>query len=190
MIKVVASDPTAEELEAILSHPNAFYEIVDGEIVEKPQMSAFSRLIARRLFKALDEIATAQRLGTAVHEWMLVLDPARPLKRQPDVAFVSFERWPVDREIPEEGEWETIPDLAVEILSPRDLGRKTARKIREYFRYGVKQVWIIQPETREIYVYESPKRILVLDEEDDLDGGEIVRGFRLPVAELFRRTVS
>src|SRR4051812_12921039 len=85
MIRIVASDPTPEELEAALSNPDAFYEVVDGEIVEKPQMSAFSRWIALRLYESLRDSARAGGLGVAVHEVMLVLDPARPLKRQPDV---------------------------------------------------------------------------------------------------------
>lgn len=190
MSKTFAAEPTAEELQATLSHPDAFYEIVDGEIVEKPHLGIYARWISHILFHALSQSARNEASGTAVHEVMFVLDPARPLKRQPDVAFVSFERWSEDREMPEDGEWEVVPDLAVEVISPRDLSLAPTRKIREYFQYGVKQVWIIQPATREVYVYESPKRIIVLDETDHLDGGLIVPSFLVSVADLFRRTVG
>lgn len=190
MIRIVASDPTAEELRAVLSHPDAFYEVVDGRIVEKPQMSAFSLLIARTLYEALSEFCGHHAGGAAFLEFTFVLDPTRPLKRRPDVAYVSFERWPADREIPEDGDWEVVPDLAVEVVSPRDLHQEIALKVLEDFRHGMKQVWVVHPGTREVYIHEAPKRVKVLDEQDVLDGGAILPGFRLPVADLFRRTVG
>lgn len=191
MIRIVASDPTAAELQAVLSHPEAFFEVVDGEIVEKPKMSVFSQLVARRLYKLMDEVATAGRSGTVVHEWMFAIDADRPLKRRPDIAFVSYERWPADREVPEQGDWEVVPDLAIEVISPRDLSGEVALKIREYLRYGVKQVWVVHPESRAITVhYTSPRRIEEFEEGDILEGGPILPGLRITVGDLFRRTVG
>ena len=190
MIRTSSPTPTPEELESALSHPEAFYEIVDGEIVEKSPMSAFAYLIALRIRDLLSDHARAHGLGIAVHEWVFLLDAGRPLTRRPDAAFVSFERWPADREIPEVGEWEVVPDLAIEILSPNHQSRNLRIKLREYFRYGVRQVWVVHPETREVAVYHSPKKVEYFDEDDTLDGGEILPGLQLPVATLFRRTVG
>ena len=190
MTRSTLSEPTSEELAAALSDPDALYEIVDGAIVEKPEMSFLAAMIAMRLWAALNEFAKVQRIGVAVHETVFVLDPSRPLKRRPDAAFVSFDRWPEDQEIPEEGDWEVVPDLAIEVLSPRDVDRDVNRKLREYFRYGVRQVWHVRPSTGEVYVYDSPKQITVYDGDDILDGGALLPGFRLTLADLFRRTVG
>jgi Uma2 family endonuclease len=191
MIRTKTSEPSPQELAAVLSDPDAFYEIVDGEIVEKPEMGIYSMVIARRIYDALREFTDIHGLGTAVMEFRFVLDQARPLRRQPDVAFVSFDRWPTNREIPEEGDWEVVPDLAVEVLSPHDVAGEVFRKVREYFRYGVRSVWLVRPETRDVHVYTSAKTIVVIDEDDEfLDGGDLLPGWRMPLADLFRRTLS
>ena len=186
MIQTTIAEPTPEELEAVLSRPDAQYEIVDGEIVEKPDVSMRAQWIALGFFRRIDEFIRANRLGWAGHELKFLLDPARPLSRQPDVSFVSYERWPAGKRWANEGDWPVVPDLAIEILSLHDRGGKTSKKVREYFRYGVKQVWLIQPETCEVSIYTAPKRVQILDEEDTLDGGDVLPGFRLAVADLFK----
>lgn len=185
MIGHPALEPSPEELARVLSHPDAFYEIVDGKIVEKAPMSIRSRWLGLMLYRRIDDHVRAHKLGWAGHNLMFVLDPARPLSRQPDVAFVSFDRWPADRDWDAEGEWPVVPDLAIEIVSPHDRHGESAKKIREYFRYGVRQVWVIQPETREVTVYHSPKQIQVFDGDDTIDGGDILPGFRVRVSDLF-----
>lgn len=190
MTKAASRENPSEGVVAPRSQTASFGEVVDGEIVELPDMSIFAYVIALRLRDALSAYAETHRRGVAAHEWVFVLDAARPLKRKPDAAFVSFDRWPEDREIPEQGDWQVVPDLAIEVISPSDLNRDVSQKVREYFRYGVRQVWIIQPEARQVLVYLSPKSIEVFDRDDVLDGGDILPGFRMPVAELFRRTVG
>ncbi len=186
MNRTVHAEPTPEELEAVLSHPDASFEIVDGEIVEKSNVSIRAQWIALGLFRHIDEFVRANRLGWAGHELKFLLDPARPLSRQPDVSFVSYERWPAGKRWADEGDWPVVPDLAIEILSPHDRGGKVSKKVREYFRYGVRQVWLIQPETSEVSIYTAPKRVQILDEEDAIEGGDVLPGLRLAVADLFK----
>ena len=122
-------------------------------------MSAFAFLIARRICQLIDDFAKVNGLGVAVHEWVFLLDPARPLTRRPDAAFVSFQRWPADREVPEFGEWEVVPDLAIGSHEPeRPQPQAPAEAPGLIFRYGVRQVWVVHPESREVAVYHSPKR--------------------------------
>ena len=74
-----------------------------------------------------------------------------------------------------------IPDSAVEVISPNDVFQDVlAKDGREYFRYGVKQVWIALPVDREIYVYVSPKDVRVFTALDELDDGTLLPG--LPTA--------
>ena len=43
----------------------------------------------------------------------------------------------------------------------------------------------VYPGPRQVYVYRSPVQIRVLTAADELDGGELLPGFRAPVAGLF-----
>lgn len=84
-----------------------------------------------------------------------------------------------------EGDWEVIPDLAIEVIGPSDRDREIQARLSDYFRYGVRQVWIVRPLDGSISIYESPRRVTILGPEDELDGGPILPGFRLPLSTLF-----
>ena len=94
------------------------YEIVNGQKVELPPMSIYATRIAGKLYARLDVHAESHALVTAVMEGLFILDPVIDLRRRPDVAFVTAAKWPVDRPLPESGDWEMVPDLAVEVVSP------------------------------------------------------------------------
>jgi Uma2 family endonuclease len=162
------SDMTAATFEPpVATAPDdMLFEIVDGQVVEKP-VGAYSTWLAFQLAAWLDAYVREHRLGIVVTEMVFILDAQRNLRRRPDVAFVSAERWPIGQPPPPEGDWDVIPDLAVEVLSPREETRHSLRKVNEYFRYGVKEVWLAAPEDRMVYLYRDAKsaRILQADEE-------------------------
>jgi len=163
------------------------HEIVNGRLVELPPMSGYAGWIASRLDQRMGSFAEEHALGTVVTETMFVLDPEQDLRRRPDVAFVSVERWSLDQELPLDGDWAVVPDLAVEVVSPSDLLEAVVAKMCEYFRLGVRQVWVVLPGQRQVYVYDAPTRVRILSEADELEAGSLVPGFRLQVATLFRR---
>jgi Uma2 family endonuclease len=165
------------------------YEIVNGERVELPPMSVYASLIAKRLLLPVERVATEHSLGTAVIETLFVLDDTADLRRRPDVAFVSAARWPLDREIPEVGDWVVVPDLTIEVTSPNDLFPEVLGKVHEYFDHRVRLVWVVVPEERQVYVYRSPTDVTILGIEQTLEC-ELLPGFRLRLAELFQRTAT
>ncbi len=178
------------ELSATVAEPakeEPLYEVVNGQKVELPPMSIYASWIASRLQSRIGPFAETHGLGTVVTEALFILDPVKNLRRRPDVAYVSAEKWPLDRPMPETGDWELIPDLTVEVVSPNDVFQDVLAKMREYFRLGVKQVWIVLPVDREIYVYDSPKDLRILTAGDELEGGALLPSLRLPVGSLFQR---
>ena len=78
-----------------------------------------------------------------------------------------------------------MPDLAVEIVSPTNLAEEIDRTITEYFQAGVRLVWVFYPDSGRVYVYQSPTHVGILERDDTLDGGEVLPGFRLPIAGLY-----
>jgi Uma2 family endonuclease len=161
------------------------YEVVDGRILELPPMGAYESDIANFLARLLDEHASKSRLGRAFVELLFLIDVARGLKRRPDLAFVSVARWPYGKRAPKGEAWDMVPDLAVEVVSPSNGAAEIAEKVRDYFQAGTPLVWVIYPGTRQVYVYTSVSAVRILLEPADLDGGDLLPGFHLPLNRLF-----
>jgi Uma2 family endonuclease len=103
--------------------------------------------------------------------------------RAPDLAFVRSDRIP-ERGIPKKF-WQGAPDLAVEVLSPGDTFSEVEEKIEQWLDAGARAVWIINPRRRGVSVYRPMTDVTHLTEGDELDGGEVVPGFRCKVSEIF-----
>ncbi len=166
-----------------LTNDEILYEVVNGQRVELP-MSAWETDIASELHVYLGNFARENKLGRAVVE-MLFLLAVVGSKRRPDVAYVSYQRWPRQRRVPRKEAWEVVPELAIEVVSASNTAEEVLTKIGEYFAAGVLRVWVIYPTQEQVYVYQSPTQNRILTRGDQLDGEEILPGFRLPVAALF-----
>jgi Uma2 family endonuclease len=108
------------------------------------------------------------------------------LVRLPDVTFIAWERLP-NEEFPAEPIPDLAPDLAVEVLSKSNTRAEIERKLREYFAAGARLAWVLDPKSRTVRVHISPTEFRTLQEEDTLDGGEVLPGFQLPIREWFER---
>lgn len=164
------------------------YELIDGKVVGVEEMGVYSGEVANLLRDELAAHGKATKSGRARMELLFPIptptDPDR--LRRPDCAFISFDRWPEDMSIPFQGNpAPVVPDLAVEVVSPSDNGDDIVSKLNEYLRAGVRMVWLIFPNERQLYSYTSPKNVRVFTVEDNLDGGEVLPGFRFPMASLF-----
>jgi Uma2 family endonuclease len=165
---------------------DALYEVVDGRVVEKPPTGAYSTLLASAFQDALSPWVRERQLGRVVTEMLFRINRAKELQRRPDVAFVSAEKWPLHRPVPNVDAWDVVPDIAIEVMSPSNSTAATQAKIRGYFKAGVRQVWVVHPETAEVYVYDSPKSVRIFERGDVLDGGPLLPGFQLPLAGVFQ----
>jgi Uma2 family endonuclease len=103
--------------------------------------------------------------------------------RAPDVSFVRRDRVPEGAEA--QKFFNGAPDLAVEIVSPTEDREDAFRKIGEYFEAGARQVWIVQPATRTVTVYHSMDRVRTYEANEELEGGDLLPGFRCAVSDLF-----
>ena len=192
----MATTAELEALELATSTPAmprdeaSFYEFVDGRWIETPPMSYFASLFANRLSRDLNKHIDQQAPcpGLVVVETLFRIPVAKDAsrKRRPDLAFVSSDRWPIDRPASlREEAWDVVPDLAVEVVSPTDIAGDLLGKVKEYFQAGVRLVWVVYPMQRCIHVFEAWNRIRVVIETDELDGGEVLPGFRRSVDLLF-----
>jgi Uma2 family endonuclease len=165
---------------------DSLYEVVNGRVVEKTPMGAYEGELASLLLEYLAPFIRTHQLGKVVVEVLFQLDPATNLQRRPDVAFVSCERWALDRQVPDEAAWDVVPDLAIEVVSRTNTAYEVVAKADEYFRAGVRCVWVVYPNISAVYLYESANMIRVLRLGDELGGASLLPGFRLPLTALFQ----
>lgn len=159
------------------------YEMVYGEMRERtmpnPQHGRIQAKIAIKLGLYLEQ----HEIGVVYKETNFEF--AKGLTRVPDIAFISFENFPNEGE--EKGSrWHIPPDLAIEVISPSDIYEDVQEKIIEYFTFGVKQVWIVSPESKTLTIYHSLKKTTIFTKEDEVVCEDILPDFRLHLSEIFQ----
>lgn len=158
-------------------------ELVDGTLVEKTMGYAES-LVAQKLGRLLGTFAEdTHKLGVVSGEGGTI-KLLQKLVRIPDVAFVSWDRFP-NRQVPRAKVPEVVPNLAVEVLSEGNTVLEMEIKLKEYFLAGVDLVWFVDPDARTVRVFTSPDDVETLTAKDTLTGGAVLPGFTVPVADLF-----
>jgi Uma2 family endonuclease len=175
---------TERDLLRLNARTNRLYELVDGVLVEKV-MGTPESFLALRIGRFLGDYADEHDLGdVAGADATLRLLPG--LVRLPDVSFVSWDQLP-GRMYPREQIPDLAPDLAVEVISPGNTRGEIKRKLKEYFLADVRLVWVVDPKKRTVQVYTAPDQSIVLTEDQILDGGEVLPGFKLPLRKMFAR---
>ena len=160
------------------------YELIRGELI-RMSSTGFEHLdIVGLLIYLLRSFVMPRDLGVVGGEGGFVLERDPETVLAPDVMFVRNDLPPPKEEWA--GFLDLAPDLAVEVLSPADRAGHVNDKVLIYLEAGVQLVWIVDPGRRIVTVWEPDRTARVLAEGDELDGGEVLPGFRLPVAELFR----
>ena len=174
---------TADEL-FLMPKDGSRYELVRGELRKMSPAGSEHGAIIVNLTVLVAQHVKANNLGVCFGaETGFRLGSNPDTVRAPDLAFVSRER------IPESGVpkkfWQGAPDLAVEVLSPGDTVYEVDEKVEEWLAAGTKAVWVVNPKRRSVSVYRSMTDVRRLLEGDELEGGDVVPGFRCGVAELF-----
>jgi Uma2 family endonuclease len=160
-------------------------ELVHGTLVEKStgfRKSVIAALIGHFLWTYLEDNDLGVVLGAS---GMFRL--GNGLIRIPAVAFISWARLPGGK-LPDEAIASWVPELAVEVLSVSNTLREMALKVEEYFRAGVKLVWLIDPKIQTAEEYTSPTTPRHIAKTQALDGYDELPGFSLSLKQLFART--
>lgn len=161
------------------------YELIDGELFEmaKPGPNRKHGDIIAAFSQYLRNYVVPAQLGKVYAGAACIPDPTKNDYVIPDVAFVTKERL-VGQD--EDGPLMVAPDLVVEVNSPSDRVEGISKKIKAYRRDGVKLSWSVYPLDEFVLVYTGEsKHVAILNLEDELDGGNVLSGFKLKVSALF-----
>ena len=102
--------------------------------------------------------------------------------RSPDVSWISEENWQKITE-DQKGTFANIcPDFVVELRSSSDTLKSLQEKMIEYMENGAKLGWLINPQQRQVEVYQPGLPVEVLDNPVELFGGDVLPGFSLDLS--------
>lgn len=160
------------------------YELVRGELRKMSPSGHTHGKIAMRISVPLGNYVWKKKLGevyAAETGFKLASNP--DTVRAPDVAFVQKDRVKAAEDV--QGFWPGAPDLAVEVLSPGDTYSEVDEKVLDWLDAGTRMVVVVDPRNRSVTVYRSRDNIAILSENDTLNGGEVVPGWKLLIKEIF-----
>lgn len=161
------------------------YELIRGELTMVAPAGGGHGRAAMKIARLLDTYAEANDLGIVfAAETGFIIERDPDTVRAPDAAFVAKNRIPQSG-IPA-GYIPFAPDLVIEVLSPGDSQIDVEEKIQQWLSSGVRAAWVVNPRLKTITVHRPARDPRVLRESDTLAGDDVVPGFALDVAELFR----
>jgi Uma2 family endonuclease len=178
---------TIKEYEDMPEEVGKRYELVKGKILITEGSDEPRARIGSRIQIFLGKFVFDNELGSVYGFKARFIIPSpnlpadQPTVRRCNVSFVSKERLTPDvSSIP------YAPDLAIEIVSDSDTFINIEEKSREYRNAGSKLVWVIEPEDELVHIYRAgSNQRETLTVEDELDGENVVPGFKLKISTLF-----
>jgi Uma2 family endonuclease len=182
-MEVTGKAMTAEQL-LHLPETNGRHELIKGELIAMTPAGFGHGAVVLKIAGPLWQHVESSKLGLVLAaETGFKLESDPDTVRAPDVAFVRRERLPVGS-LPA-AFWIGAPDLAVEVLSPDDRVFEVEQKIADWLSAGASVVWVVNPKSRTVVVHQADAKARTLTVHDTLDGGDVVPGFRLAVADIF-----
>lgn len=172
---------TAQEFDNYPFEEDKRYELDEGQLIEMTRPAYKHNRVTKELLVELEIFLLKNPLGEVLLSENLYALSSNT-RRSPDVAVILGDR---HEELENAKVIPIVPDIAAEVLSPSETLRTIHRKLKQYFAAGVKEVWLIDPESREVEVWTGPTL-----PDWALAVGEalttpLLPGFSLPLADLF-----
>ena len=177
---------TAEDFFEWVSLPenrDLYVELERGEIAEMPPPGKYHGFVCGNVAGILRNYAIARGRGyVCTNDAGLIVERDPDTVRGPDVTFYDDAQTADDME----RQFATEPPLlAVEVQSPNDRVNRTVLRISQMLQLGVRLIWVVDPETRDVSVYRPGKDPSLAQESQDLTGEDILPDFRCRVADFF-----
>lgn len=165
------------------------YEVIRGSLYVTPAPSVLHQLAVSELFWQISRFVRRRKLGmvlTAPFDVLLPGGIATPV--QPDLLFFRKGNEP-RLDAPN---FQGVPDLVVEVLSPGTFRLDTRIKLAAYRDAGVPEVWFADPRTKTLTVHgpsEDGKSCVELSRGGPGQpvASRVLPGLRIEVGEIFPR---
>lgn len=176
---------TVKDVKALPYDECQRYELIEGELYVSPAPGIPHQLVLYNLVLKLGNYLEQNPIGT------LVPGPGAVFSEYnyviPDMAFVRNERW---GSIVAKGEFNSAPDLIIEIVSPGSKNRKRDLELKHklYSKYGVQEYWAVECWSRSVIVFHLHGNTLeevVTLKEDDILESPLLPGLSLKLSTIF-----
>jgi Uma2 family endonuclease len=175
---------TADEFLVWPEEPGFRQELIRGEVVTMPLPGWRHGKVAGKILRLTGNYVEGRQLGEVCGaETGCIVERDPDTVRGPDVGFVRIERLATitkpEKHLP------FAPDLAVEVVSPSDEDDEVEEKAQMWLKAGSLLVWTVDPENRTVKVYRPGTEPVTLAADQEIDGGDVIPGFRCRVADFF-----
>jgi Uma2 family endonuclease len=161
------------------------YQLIEGDLYVAPAPNRYHQDISRNLEFILLKYLEEHPIGVLYHAPFDVYLSETDVV-QPDIVLILN----ASLDLLTDAGCEGPPDLVVEILSPKTRRLDLENKMRVYARVGVRELWIIDPEPREVFVYRFAQSVSEHAErlhENDLGTSPLLPGLAVDLQEVFHR---
>ncbi|MGL4549693.1 MAG: Uma2 family endonuclease [Gemmataceae bacterium] len=177
---------TADEFWEFVHRPenqDRDFELIRGEVVEVSRPTNPHGIVAGLVAFELQLYVRSTRRGyVQINDSGIALGSKPNSVLGPDVAYFAAREKFEDIH----PKWGDLPPvLVVEVSSPNDRPGRVNAKIQEYLTHGVKVVWQVDYEERNVTVYRPNRGMEVIKSDGELTGGDDLPGLTIKVADLF-----
>jgi len=159
-------------------------ELIDGEIVPMAPGGFEHSYSTGEIYLLIASFVKRHKLGWALtNETGINIRSELPRTRGADVAFISYKRIPRNKR--PTGFLNVAPELIVEVIGENASWGGMEEKIADYHQTGVDMVWVADPHTRTVKLYPKGGMPTIVHDGSEIDGGEILPGFKVPIARFF-----
>ena len=131
-------------------------ELIDNVLYMSPSPVYKHQKVLRQLFRLLcDSIIDTNKGEVMIAPFDVYLNETSNAV-QPDIVVVLKENLAI---LNEEGHIHGVPDLLVEVLSPGNTDHDRVRKKNLYEKFGVKEYWIVDPDTKTASVFSLQNKV-------------------------------
>ena len=97
--------------------------------------------------------------------------------RSPDASWIQLERWNQLSDLDQKRFAPICPDFVIELRSESDQLRTLQDKMNEYLDNGSQLGWLIDPQSKELTIYQPQRSPQILSQPKTLAGGDLLPEF-------------
>jgi Uma2 family endonuclease len=157
-------------------------EYEEGRIRQKMSPKGRHSVLQGTVYDCVNQFGLRARIARAYPELRVTFGGQSLV---PDVAVYTWDRIPRTADGKVADDFLIPPDIAVEIVSPRQSISALVRRCLWYVEHGVRIALLIDPGDESILLFRRDTSPIVLRGADRIDLDDVLPGFRLTAQELF-----
>ena len=158
--------------------------LANGEVIIMPPTGGETGRINSKLVVQLGLWNEQSQLGEVFDSSTGFVLPNKAI-RSPDVAWLEKSRWQRLTKTQQQKFIPLCPNFVIELLSPTDILTTTQNKMREYLDNGCRLAWLINPQRKEVEIYQPNQPVNKLTSPQTISGEYVLPEFTLDLRKIW-----